>query len=654
MFSRLKSLPEHRHVRQIAGGILVFLCLAPCVPVLTQILTLAAAHALTVLAEVLLAVVVPRLPLDPVYAHALVYNISHIDPHGLAVAGPVGSSLHQQWPHVFESSEYVQDGAMASAVIERGSTVAASILARVAAAIPLLCAVILVASLRGSPRWLQITCLLVEAQVLLDLAPEVALVRTEIEAAGIPFLVAAFLPVSENGQRVFFTRGLDGVPDWAVSAVAAVLFSAATLVVAYSTVAVVRCSARAIAGRFKRASHQGDDHPARSLTWRVSAASSIAAAVFVLGMAGTPLRVLSESEPVFVDQDAPVEEPSEPPLVAAEPESQAASATGPSVVKLERSGDQFSLRVNGAPTVVKGIGYNPWYAELDVARRRELYERDFSMIADTGANMLEGWFEQQFDEVTLDAAHAHGLGVIMPFELNQDYDYGDPAVQERFLEQISAWVIRYRGHPAVRMWAPGNEVLHRLIYPTMVRGAVDPAMELRAEDYAAFYVRIIDRIHELDPDHPVLYRDAEDGYIGRLAAALKRDGRARPWLIYGANAYTPRIEQIVRNWSAETLGAPIIFSEFSPSGLSAQDKAFSFHWFWKVIRSRPSMVLGGVVYTWSRVGPEDLDRVFGLTDGAGQPVDDSVAALTRLFHCERIVRCPYDASASRSRTNVGS
>ena len=122
------------------------------------------------------------------------------------------------------------------------------------------------------------------------------------------------------------------------------------------------------------------------------------------------------------------------------------------------------------------------------------------------------------------------------------------------------------------------------------------------------------------------------GYVGRLATALKRDGKPRPWLIYGANSYTPRIEQIVRNWSAETLGAPMIFSEFAPSGLSAQDRPHRFQWFWKVIRSRPSMVLGGVVYTWSKAGPEDLDRVFGLTDEAGQPVDDSVAAISRMFH----------------------
>jgi len=188
------------------------------------------------------------------------------------------------------------------------------------------------------------------------------------------------------------------------------------------------------------------------------------------------------------------------------------------------------------------------------------------------------------------------------------------------------------------MWAPGNEVLHRLIYPTLVRGSVDPDMELRAEDFAAFYVKVIDGIHELDPDHPVLYRDAEDGYVDRLATERKRDGVARQWLIYGANVYTPRIEQIARDWSAQTLGAPILFSEFAPTGMSAQDRPRRMEWIWKVIRSRPTMVLGGVVYTWSTNGPEDLDRVFGLTDGDGHPVDGCVDALSRMFQSRAMSR----------------
>jgi len=53
------------------------------------------------------------------------------------------------------------------------------------------------------------------------------------------------------------------------------------------------------------------------------------------------------------------------------------------------------------------------------------------------------------------------------------------------------------------MWGPGNEVMHRLIYPTVVQGNKDPAREKRADDFAAFYVELIDMVRSLDPRHPV-------------------------------------------------------------------------------------------------------------------------------------------------------
>ena len=45
-----------------------------------------------------------------------------------------------------------------------------------------------------------------------------------------------------------------------------------------------------------------------------------------------------------------------------------------------------------------------------------------------------------------------------------------------------------------------------------------------------------------------------------------------------------------------------------------------------------SLPLGG--------GPEDLDRVFGLTDESGAPVDGSLAALSRLFHEDAVAARP--------------
>jgi hypothetical protein len=46
-----------------------------------------------------------------------------------------------------------------------------------------------------------------------------------------------------------------------------------------------------------------------------------------------------------------------------------------------------------------------------------------------------------------------------------------------------------------------------------IGGGPDPSREARADAFASFYVELIDAIHALDPNHPVVYRDAEDLYF---------------------------------------------------------------------------------------------------------------------------------------------
>ena len=46
------------------------------------------------------------------------------------------------------------------------------------------------------------------------------------------------------------------------------------------------------------------------------------------------------------------------------------------------------------------------HALVDVEDRRARYNRDFAAMRAAGVNTIEGWFENEFDEVTLDAATA--------------------------------------------------------------------------------------------------------------------------------------------------------------------------------------------------------------------------------------------------------
>ncbi|HEU0168083.1 MAG TPA: glycoside hydrolase family 2 TIM barrel-domain containing protein, partial [Chloroflexota bacterium] len=191
----------------------------------------------------------------------------------------------------------------------------------------------------------------------------------------------------------------------------------------------------------------------------------------------------------------------------------AALAAWPSVVTIQPrpDGQGWLYLVNGKPTQVHGIGYNAITAGEDPAIRAAQFDRDFTAISAAGANTIVGWSEQEFDDVLMRSAAAHGLGVILPFQLGPayvntgpDYAYEDPAVQKQLLDGITARVERYRNSPALRMWGLGNEVLHALAW------AKDPPSHSQA--FAKFLIQAADRVHELDPNHPVVYRDAEDWY----------------------------------------------------------------------------------------------------------------------------------------------
>ena len=52
---------------------------------------------------------------------------------------------------------------------------------------------------------------------------------------------------------------------------------------------------------------------------------------------------------------------------------------------------------------------------------------------------------------------------------------------------------------------------------------------------------------------------------------------------------------------------------------------------WKMIRGASGWVLGGAVYAWTTDGPEEIDRVFGLVDTEGKPVDGAFAAVSALY-----------------------
>ena len=311
-----------------------------------------------------------------------------------------------------------------------------------------------------------------------------------------------------------------------------------------------------------------------------------------------------------------------------------------SVVRIDASDGAYLYLVDGRPELVRGMGYNAVLGQRSVDERTALLSRDFALMRRVGVNTVLGWDMAAFDRTLLDVAQATGLGVVMHFELGRGWDYADPALQERLLGEIGDWVLTYRDHPAVRLWGIGNEVL-----------LTSSDEESRA--FARFYLRVYQTVRRLDPYHPLLYREAEDVRAPYFRDAFAEAGLQPEGFVYGMNFYTPRIEEALAHWPEQGFAVPVLVSEFAPAGLSPSHRQDGFREMWQLVRAHGRVVLGAAPYAWTTLGPEAVDRIFGLTDGAGRPVDGALTELQRLYRGAQAADEPLPPPAPRVASALG-
>lgn len=310
---------------------------------------------------------------------------------------------------------------------------------------------------------------------------------------------------------------------------------------------------------------------------------------------------------------------------------------GPSRVLVEKTGDNaFRYVVDGDPQVFIGMGYNPIYRHLSDEERGANYDRDFRILCRAGVNHIVGWdadkgYEQdKFDELTLDYAYKYGLGVLMPFVLEPDGDFQDEAYRKALMEAAAAKVRRFKDHPALRMWAVGNEVVLDGLPVSML-----PA-------FGRFYLELADMIHSLDPNHPVIYRESEDFFVPAIVRFIQSRPPERPWLLYGMNIYTMELERILDTWPYYGFDRPVFVTEFGAEPYWTGGRATGYLDIWRMIRAHPEYVMGGAPYVWTTEGPEPVDQKWGLMDGNGRPVDGTFRQLRADWLKEKGARrsCP--------------
>jgi hypothetical protein len=608
----------------LLGGLLAYIALRPILSLGHELAVAAIAGLLhSAVGTPVWEPIIPFVGLDPIYVEAAIRAAGGVSVTGFAVGGWVGSALHTLLPSVFLEANQLASGAGVSMVAAPGAAALGRGLAAFGADV-----VWLAIGLWLFWRWrrrnwaVAMVGLLIQAQIGIHHLLGAHLSMADVDASGLPFALQVALP---NGG--WFTGGLNALP----SETRDLVTGSSLVLLGYAGALLLLGLGRAglALGRLRGRSRAVSAALARreAWTWRMPLASVGLALAAACSPIGTFALGSSNWQAAAAAPHLAIRHTSDGASSAAR---QGLASSGATPVNVVRQPDgTWQYLVDGTAQTIRGVGYNPWYAGQTPDARASLYDRDFAQMHKMGVNTIEGWFENQFDSVTLDAAARNGIGVLMPFELNQDWDYTNPNVQASILNRLSDYVERYKDHPAVRMWAPGNENLHRILFAHWISQQGDPNARARAAAFAAFLPVLVDRIHQLDPDHPVLYRDAGDLYLSWIAQGFGSSADERPWLMYGANVYTAaRMSEIIANWPNQWPGRPLLISEFAPGGMGPADRPLGFQQLWNLVRSRPGVVLGGMAYVWATNGPEDLDRVFGLVDPSGAPTDGALAALS--------------------------
>ncbi len=266
-------------------------------------------------------------------------------------------------------------------------------------------------------------------------------------------------------------------------------------------------------------------------------------------------------------------------------------------VTLTGSTGKYVLKRNGSPYFIKGVGGN--------ASRKLLLE--------IGGNSFRTWGSDDIGKV-LDEAQKDGLSVTVGIWLQHasEFDYSNKAEVKMQFEMCKKIIEENKDHPALLIWAFGNE---------MESNPDNIAVWHAVEDIAAMSKKI-------DPNHPTMTVLAEIG--GDKVANLHKICKSID--IVGINSYggAPSLKE--RYPKAGGI-KPYIITEFGPLGQwevpktrwdapIEQTSTAKAEWYKtsyiKAVKENPGYALGAYAFLWGHK-QEATSTWFGMVLHDGSP-----------------------------------
>ena len=251
---------------------------------------------------------------------------------------------------------------------------------------------------------------------------------------------------------------------------------------------------------------------------------------------------------------------------------------GAAVVSIQMDENGFQLIRDGSPYFIKGIGGH----------------RHLERAVAAGANSIRTWSSHEAGQV-LDQAERLGMTVTLGIWLShKPEDYLDPDYRDRKRKAVVELANRHRAHPALLMWALGNEI--------NLLGASTPfAWE--------FVNELADLIKTADPRHPVISVISYDESAANMVATHAPEIDA-----LGINAYGA-LGDVRKMIDASMFSGPYIITEWGVDGhwetaqtvwgrpiepTSAQKSASYLSRYQEDILANSDRCIGAYVFLWGQ------------------------------------------------------
>jgi hypothetical protein len=244
-------------------------------------------------------------------------------------------------------------------------------------------------------------------------------------------------------------------------------------------------------------------------------------------------------------------------------------------------------------------------------------------VSGFGGNTIRTYSVNDSTAAWLDSAYAHGIAVCLGLGIKKgiQMNYNDTGAVNTQFRLMRSQVLAYKDHPAVLMWAIGNET--DASYP-----ATDTALWEAVNDIAAM-------IHTEDTNHltTTVLVNSEQTKVAVIKAQV-------PQLdILSINSYAPNIPGVLGNLQAASWTKPYMITEFGPRGTwqmnpeptrimpwgalveqTSTEKAAVYKQIYEdhIAGNRNNNCLGGFVFVWGYQSSGDVVTWFGLFNRLGE------------------------------------